>query len=97
MKYKVVNKALVKSYQGRPCVLCGKGSNGHHIYPTSRVRIDEDWNLIELCFEHHRRLHDMGQNLFIEMNERYEEALIKKGWDYNRTTRKLYHPNTPTF
>lgn len=59
-KKRVVNKKLLESYRGRPCVVCGetKTTVAHHVKTKGAGGDDVESNLLALCFVHHRLAHD---------------------------------------
>jgi len=67
------------SYDGCPCcVYCGKpllsGGHLHHVTFRSQLGKDEVDNLVTLCFDCHRRLHDGDK----EINNYVKEYLNEK-------------------
>lgn len=77
---RIVNKKLLKSYQGVPCVSCGNGSNACHIESRGAGGDDVEDNLIAMCFICHRYQHDHGWSKLIEKHPHLEKILEFKGW-----------------
>lgn len=63
---RVVNKALINSYRGKSCALCGKneGTVGHHIKTRGAGGGDVRENLVPLCVSHHAEVHNIGSLTF---------------------------------
>lgn len=65
---RVKDRKLLDSYQGSPCNICGKteGTVAHHLKTKGAGGDDLPENLIAVCHEHHREIHDMGNVSFFE-------------------------------
>lgn len=78
---RVVNKKLIKDFQGRPCVVCGKPGNAHHIKSKGSSGNDTKNNLICLCFTHHREVHDTGKLTFYNKYKWYIPEINRKAFN----------------
>lgn len=84
-KKRIVDRKLLDTYQGRPCVVCYL----HHTTTAAHIRSrgaggdDTDSNLVALCFTHHREQHDKGWWHMWNQYWRLKKALIEKGWEVN--------------
>lgn len=75
------DKKLLKSYRGRECIVCGDpSSTAAHIQSKGSGGGDEEWNLLALCFEHHRFQHDFGWHDFVTAFPQVLSVLNDKGW-----------------
>lgn len=81
---RLVDNNLCKSYRGLPCAACGDiyGTVGHHIKSKGAGGDDADYNLIPLCFIHHRLIHDKSINEFVIKFPHIADILKEKGWEY---------------
>jgi len=80
---RIINKKLCESYRGKPCLVCEKPSVGHHIKTKGSGGDDAPYNLMPLCFIHHRRVHDLGLTLFAKVFPMIAIYLIGHGWEYD--------------
>lgn len=75
------NKKLLKSYRGVACVLCGDpSSTAAHIQSKGAGGTDEEWNLLALCFLHHRQQHDKSWKWMVETYPELNRILYDKNW-----------------
>jgi hypothetical protein len=65
-KKRVVDKKLLNSFHGKPCVICGStiGTVGHHIQTRGARGDDSEENLIAVCQFHHNEIHSKGRETF---------------------------------
>jgi len=83
------NIELALKYRNMLCEVCGSiKANGHHIKSFGSSQIDEDWNMIALCFNCHRQIHDIGLVRFVKRYPKIKNILKEKGWEYNEYANK---------
>ncbi len=83
-------KKLFEHIRKLPCVICGNSpSQVCHIRSKGSGGPDELWNLLPMCFEHHRKQHDIGIRQFIKKYPVYLIALKNRGWTIEND--KLLH------
>lgn len=75
-----------------PCLVCGsKGTTvGHHIITRGAGGPDEDWNLMPLCTECHREIHDIGTGTFVNKYVYAKAFMIHFNWQHNKKDNKWY-------
>lgn len=80
---KIKDKNLCKKYRSISCEVCGSWNevSGHHIKSKGSGGWDVVENLIGLCFDCHRYVHDHGDNALIKKYPSYERILISKNWE----------------
>lgn len=67
----------------RFCECCRMPSSApHHIHSRgAHGNIDDDWNLLNLCLEHHNMLHAVGEDYFIKkypgLKDKFKKAKEK--------------------
>ena len=76
------------------CVVCGRGADLHHIltrkaYPEY---INEPWNLMPLCREHHTEIHMKGLNYMASKYLKVRLFLEANGWEFEKGTKEKYWP-----
>ena len=54
-------------------------------------QINESWNLLPLCKEHHEEVRVSGLTRFSERRREVTKWLILKGWEYNFYYKKWHH------
>lgn len=81
MKIKrIVNKALLKQYRKFSCVIgmdCFGDVVGHHLTSKGAGGDDAPENLIPLCFNHHRLIHDEPLSELLKFSQ-FRNALEKR-------------------
>lgn len=82
---RIENKALCKSYQGAPCIVCGKSGVGHHVKSRGSGGDDVESNLMTLCVVCHREVHDIGLTEFADKYTRVTRWLLNHGWSLIET------------
>ena len=86
---RIVNKDLLKSYQGKKCLVCENTTTtvAHHIRTRGAMGDDVESNLFCLCWWHHRKIHDNGLIWFVcEYN--LNNVMKEKGWTFDNVSRK---------
>lgn len=65
--------------KNRYCKACGHYSAApHHIITRgSRGNLDQEWNLLNLCYHHHRLIHKIGNKTFTELYPVCENKINK--------------------
>lgn len=92
---RIVDKKLCESYQGRPCIICGRSGVGHHEI-SRRYGHDIPQNLVALCQHHHQQRHARGQMHMVENYMEYKNWLEENGWEYDDLLKKYTNPNCGT-
>lgn len=89
------NKKLLKSMSLLNCEMCGQKNNNaaHHIITKARQGGDYDWNLMTLCFPCHRDWHDKGIRFMLEKFNHLHDRLMRRGFDFDEYSGKLYRNN----
>ena len=89
------NKELAEYYAKRPCDVCGSRNfvSGHHVKSFASGGACSPDNLISLCFEHHRQIHDIGNTKFADRHIRFKQWLISNGWEYDSFCKKWIKPH----
>jgi len=85
---------LAEWYRTRKCLICGDSSrvSGHHILSyKSHPEYDKRFNILPLCFIHHREIHDIGLTAF---NDKYliDHILIDRGFEFCSIRNKWFFP-----
>lgn len=90
---RIVDKKLCESYRGKPCAVCKWtiGSVGHHIKSKGSGGHDMAFNLMPLCHEHHRMIHDKGLPSVSAQYSEVREFLVTHGWELDSFTGKWWH------
>jgi hypothetical protein len=74
------------------CVVCGSWEfDRHHVKSKGSGGPDEDWNLVNLCREHHGEIHTIGRNRFTMKYQRFKRALELKGWVFDSLLLRWSH------
>ena len=80
------------------CLVCSRvGIVYHHVKTRGSTGkpIDEDWNKMPLCVDHHTHggdcVHRMGLISFANKFKSANDWLIKNGWEKCLMTGKWYH------
>lgn len=91
---RIEDRALLDSYHGRECVVCGKtyGTVGHHVKTKKSGGHDIEENLMPLCQVHHNLVHNKGIGALIEKNPLVENWLQTKGWERLELNGKWWNP-----
>jgi len=57
---------------------CGNQVTGgrHHIVSKGAGGVDDEYNMLDLCFLHHREFHDHGWRTFCKNNHELAETII---------------------
>jgi len=58
------------------CEICGDPANPHEIISRGSGGKREAWNVIYLCFKHHREYHDKGRTTWIAMYPEFEDKIV---------------------
>ena len=89
------DKNLAAHFRKLPCRVCFSkaGVTGHHIltvgaYPQYK-NVRE--NIIPLCFDHHRQIHDIGTTAFV-LEHCLEVEMHHRGFEFNDYTQKWFIP-----
>lgn len=86
---RIVDKKILKYLRGRPCKVCKYShSVAHHIKSQGSGGDDAEYNLMVLCLEHHRQVHDKGLRLFVEKYPHLVPELKEKGWELDEFSNK---------
>jgi hypothetical protein len=67
------------------CIICGRDSEEHHLM-TQKAHpelVDEAWNKIKVCRQHHSEFHSKGTNHMQEKYYRVKHWLHNNGWVYD--------------
>lgn len=82
---RIVNKELCDSYREMRCAVCFmKGGGlicGHHIKTKGSGGHDHSKNLMPLCQQHHREVHDKGLEWFVNEYDTAREYLEWLGFE----------------
>jgi hypothetical protein len=74
------------------CIACGSNnSERHHIKTRKTFGSNEDFNILNLCRQHHSLVHTCGMNKFIEKFPQIKNVLIEKGWEFEEFRKKWFH------
>lgn len=81
------------------CLVCGSiGVDLHHVYTRgAHGVIDESWNLMKLCHEHHVECEYIGLDSFVNKGDDKPEYagvklwLIANMWEYDTLMHKWRH------
>lgn len=94
---RIIDKKLCKSYQGLPCLVCGSrfSTVGHHIRSKGSGGSDIKENLIPLCHEHHREIHDNPKSCGItNFSQKYTTVkyyILGMNWYFCTRLNKFYN------
>jgi len=93
MEKRTKNRKLLNSYQGKPCVVCFHtiDTTAHHIKSVGAGGPDKEFNLIPLCFAHHRLAHDKGLNFLAQSFSKVRQYLRNNGWQFDNFLSKWTH------
>lgn len=86
---RIENESLIRFVKTLPCIACGitgEMVHAHHVKSKGSGGDDVAENLIPLCFEHHRMVHDVG---LLMMSSRFPSVnswLNSAGWSYSALT-----------
>lgn len=79
---RIIDKSLLELMANKPCFICGKKGEIHHIIPKNALGPDLPFNLINLCPLHHRgEWHDKGVKFFLNKHPQMLEELSKRGFE----------------
>lgn len=89
-KKRIENKILIESYRRFPCEVCGNRENvvAHHVRSKGSGGHDIECNLIPLCFNCHRSIHDMPTSKFAQEHYPFLNWLNLNGWEQCELTGK---------
>jgi len=79
-----------------PCIVCGRApSDRHHILSRGAyIHLkDKEWNMINLCREHHRCVHDRGLAYLAQKNKPVRNWLKTNGFHFDFFTEKWVRRN----
>ena len=95
-KLNKLDRKLLDSYHFKPCQACGStfGVVAHHIKTkgSQGKAINHPSNLMPLCFEHHREVHDKGLFHMAYNYSDINEFLATHGWQYDDFSNKFIPP-----
>lgn len=76
----------------KPCEICKshRNNSAHHIITRARQGGDHQWNLITLCFDHHREIHDKPLSEFIEKYPFALKLFEDRGFIWDDNFKRLY-------
>jgi 5-methylcytosine-specific restriction endonuclease McrA len=89
---RIVDKKLCQSYQGRPCIICGRHGVGHHVKSKGSGGDDTPQNLMPLCQNHHVEVHAKGLQYFAMQYPSVKSFLEYYGYVRNEITGAYYLP-----
>ena len=88
---------FMKQFHNVPCLICGReeGTAGHHVRNQGTVKIDELWNVMPLCVEHHTggryAVHNIGLTKFSKLFPAVQAWLIENEWEFLEFNRRWFH------
>ena len=88
------DKELAKKFRSKKCIVCNEsyGVTGHHVISyKSNPALDVEWNMIALCFTHHRLIHDIGVLSFLARYPEVYKELSSRGFEIFNN--KLIYPD----
>ena len=88
---RIVDRDLLDSYRGKPCVVCGREGEAHHVKTRRSYGHDLPYNLMPLDREHHTEVHAIGLTTFAEKYLKVKTWLVDNGWEYDSTINKWRH------
>lgn len=72
-----------------PCIICGKTKvDIDHIRSRGAGGRDDDFNLWELCRDHHMEKHQISLKRFAEKYPSAKNELLKKNWSFDEIRKK---------
>ena len=83
---RIIDKKLCESYQGRPCIICGRSGIGHHVKSKGSGGHDLENNLMPLCQKHHVEIHAKGLQYFAMQYQAVKSWLEYYGYERNEIT-----------
>lgn len=85
----IKNPQLLESYRGKLCLVClSLETTGHHIKTRGAGGDDCETNLMPLCFQHHREVHDKGMVEFAGKYHNVKNYLESLGWEFDQFLHK---------
>lgn len=88
---RVVNKTLIKSLRGEPCVVCMRPGVAHHIRTVGARGDDVLENLMVLCPQHHHDVHLFGLTDFSLKHPTVRMTLEDKCWMFDGVKWHYFH------
>ena len=79
-------------FKGDPCFVCGDLGEGHHYTTRGAGGKDCHANRLQLCRLHHRLVHDMPEQEFLEKFPEVINWLIENGWELCPLNNKWFNP-----
>lgn len=79
------DKKLAAKFKKKPCLICGDSfsTTGHHVISyKSNPKLDVEWNMVALCFFHHRMIHDIGVITFYNLFPVFKKEIESRGFEY---------------
>lgn len=78
------NETLRKSFNNRRCLVCNRrGCDPCHIKTYGSGGVDEEWNLMPLCRQHHSEQHNLGLFSFINKYPSVKFYINSHGWYFD--------------
>ena len=76
----------------QPCTVCGRDAEYHHVWSYKAGGSTVAKNLMPLCREHHREVHDKGLTTSAKKYVSIKLWLIENEWEFNDFLKRWINP-----